>query len=602
MLPDANVDVRVESDGSLTVEETITFVFEGSFSGAFREIPLEEGQTISNIFVTEEGQQYTPGAPAEIGSFGLPGRFGVVDIEGGTRIVWHFRAQDELREFTIGYRLSGLAVAYDDVVDVNLKVWDDEWGERLERLTATLALPGPASGPQYRVYGHPVSVRGDVTPEPDRAVLRAIDIPAGQFVELRVLFPRELLGSTAGAQVRGEAALDRIVAEERDDAADYERDRDRIDWVLDHLPLAILLLLLLALAPAAIIVALVWWLYGRERRTGYDREYEQEPPSPLEPALVPPLLRQAPGVGSLEFTATLFDLIRRGNYKAAPATTERRTWAGLRSEQVADLEISPGDAKGDTLTDFERPVAGVVDEILLTGPELLSRFRERITSDREANSKRFEAFKSAVKDGVKGRGWFQDAGATTLAIAAALFFVPGAIALWMGIEGFAPVARWKDILLIALGVCACVNTAVLVGAVLNAKLWRRRSPAAQAEAERWDAFRRYLTDFPRLDDAPPSSLELWERYLVYGIAFGIAERVLQGAQLRMPEALHEQSSIYWISGNGDLGSGPTSLGIGDLSAGFGSALSPPSSGSGGFGGGFSGGGRGGGGGGGGGAW
>jgi len=124
-------------------------------------------------------------------------------------------------------------------------------------------------------------------------------------------------------------------------------------------------------------------------------------------------------------------------------------------------------------------------------------------------------------------------------------------------------------------------------------LWRRRSGEAEQEAERWDAFRRYLTDFPRLQDAPPSTLELWERYLVYGIAFGIAERVLQGAQLHMPEELHQASSIYWISPTGDLGSGPSALGISDLSSGFGSALAPPSSGSGGFGGGFSGGGGGG---------
>ena len=67
------------------------------------------------------------------------------------------------------------------------------------------------------------------------------------------------------------------------------------------------------------------------------------------------------------------------------------------------------------------------------------------------------------------------------------------------------------------------------------------------EAERWEAFRRYLTDFPRLQEAPPATLELWERFLVYGIAFGIAERVLQGAHLHMPEELHDQSSIYWIT-------------------------------------------------------
>ena len=80
------------------------------------------------------------------------------------------------------------------------------------------------------------------------------------------------------------------------------------------------------------------------------------------------------------------------------------------------------------------------------------------------------------------------------------------------------------------------------------------------------------TDFPRLDEAPPATLALWERFLVYGIAFGIADRVLQGAQIHMPEALHEASTIYWISPGGDLGSGPSSISIGDLASGFGSAL------------------------------
>ncbi len=135
---------------------------------------------------------------------------------------------------------------------------------------------------------------------------------------------------------------------------------------------------------------------------------------------------------------------------------------------------------------------------------------------------------------------------------------------------------------------------------MPARLWRRRRSETQQEAERWEAFRRYLTDFPRLDIAPPATLELWERLLVYGIALGIAERVLQGAQLRMPEELARASTIYWISPHSDLGSGASALAIGDLSSGFGSALAPPSSSGGG--GGFAGGGGFGGGGGGGGAW
>ncbi len=93
---------------------------------------------------------------------------------------------------------TGLAIGYDDVVDVNLKVWGDEWEQRLGRLTATMRGPGDV----VRAWGHPVWVRGDVTIDGRAAMLRALDIDAGQFVELRTLYPREAFTSTAGMKVR----------------------------------------------------------------------------------------------------------------------------------------------------------------------------------------------------------------------------------------------------------------------------------------------------------------------------------------------------------------------------------------------------------------
>ena len=96
-------------------------------------------------------------------------------------------------------------------------------------------------------------------------------------------------------------------------------------------------------------------------------------------------------------------------------------------------------------------------------------------------------------------------------------------------------------MLIGVGIAALVNAAIVVGALTQRRLWRRRTPAAEIEAERWEAFRRYLTDFPRLQEAPPATLALWERLLVYGIAFGIADRVLQAAHMAMPEELAHAS-------------------------------------------------------------
>ena len=136
---------------------------------------------------------------------------------------------------------------------------------------------------------------------------------------------------------------------------------------------------------------------------------------------------------------------------------------------------------------------------------------------------------------------------------ALLVFVAAAVALFaVAASRWRPVyARWSDVVLLGLGIAAAVN------AVRSwcSRLTQRRALApllarAAAEAERWAAFRRYLTDFPRLQDAPPATLALWERYLVYGIAFGIAERVLQAAHLAMPEEMAQASTIYWISPGG----------------------------------------------------
>ncbi|HXV58397.1 MAG TPA: DUF2207 domain-containing protein, partial [Gaiellaceae bacterium] len=310
--------MEVEDDGALAVEEEITFSFSGGFSGAYREIPLREGESVTDVAVEEDGRPYRPGASAEIGSEGAPGTFGVAELEDGVRIVWHYRAAFEARTFTIRYRLAGLAVAYDDVVDVNLQVWGDRWQTGLGELHATMTLPGEGAAPaeSVRVFGHPAWVSGRTSRAAGEARLEAFDVPAEQYVELRVVFPRELLASTAGAQVRAGNGLASILAEEREDAEAYERDRERIDSALDNLALTILVLLLLAVVPAAAVVAGVWLVSGRERSTGYDREYEQEPPSDLAPALVPVLLRQGGAAGSQEFTATLFDLIRRGRYEA----------------------------------------------------------------------------------------------------------------------------------------------------------------------------------------------------------------------------------------------------------------------------------------------
>jgi hypothetical protein len=167
-LPRASVVAEVQPDGSVLVTENITYDFAGSFEGGYREIPLKDEMRVEDVSVSEGGMEYAPGASTRLGSSGAQGTYGSADLGYAYLIVWHYRAKDEQRTFTLRYRLEDLAVAHDDVVDLYWQPWGDEWQEPLGSLEATMVLPGDASKGEVKVFGHPASVSGETSLGPDK--------------------------------------------------------------------------------------------------------------------------------------------------------------------------------------------------------------------------------------------------------------------------------------------------------------------------------------------------------------------------------------------------------------------------------------------------
>ena len=150
--PQANVQVVVQADGSLLVTERLTYAFSGPFSGANRDIPLRSGESIDQVSVLENGRPFATGRLRRdrVLEPGWDVRrhagTATTSASSGTSA-----QSDEVRTFEIRYRMRGVAVAYDDVVDVNLQVWGSQW-DSLARAADGDRPPAPATS----------SARGDI--------------------------------------------------------------------------------------------------------------------------------------------------------------------------------------------------------------------------------------------------------------------------------------------------------------------------------------------------------------------------------------------------------------------------------------------------------
>ena len=90
---------------------------------------------------------------------------------------------------------------------------------------------------------------------------------------------------------------------------------------------------------------------------------------------------------------------------------------------------------------------------------------------------------------------------------------------------------------------------VPIGAAFGLFLFMRtllqRTPAGARRAAEWDGLRSFLKDFSRLDEAVSGDLIIYERYLVAAVALGVADELVRGLSLKVPEVVANPGFATW---------------------------------------------------------
>jgi uncharacterized membrane protein YgcG len=193
-------------------------------------------------------------------------------------------------------------------------------------------------------------------------------------------------------------------------------------------------------------------------------------------------------------------------------------------------------------------------------------------------------WKASVSDDVKTRGYLET----------------GRIAPWLALVTLEAVLGLTGLLSLMAGAWTFfIPWVVAIGLLFASGTLRRRTPKGAEQAAEAEALKRFLRDFSSLDGTPVAGLAIWERFLVYAVALGVAADLVRGLAVKVPEVAQNAAFASWYVGAAGRSGLHGLESVGGFTHTFGStatsSLTPSSSGSSG---GFSGGGGGGGGGGG----
>ncbi len=575
--PDVKIEIRIAADGSFTVEEERTFQFQGRFSWGSMWLPTRYDRGSLSYRVAIED-------------------FSVLDASGGAlrtevstpgdrfEAKWFYSAVNERRTFRIRYHVRGAIFSYPDITEIYWQAIGGGWEKPTQNASITVHLPAPADSKDgLLVYGHGPLSGVALILDAKTALFTATNVKAGQFLEIRMAWPSGLVAGVPSTQYSRETLRREEARFVQDTVARVEKEREtdvrraRTFKTLTGVWLGALLFIPLLWLP---FFLRTWRRVGRDHHFPGLPEYFREPASKLAPALVELLMKEGVGITPKSFTATIFDLARRGRLEIHDQLVEKRHF--FRASQDYDTTIILKKAyRGDPdLRDFEIDVLDLLFEGMSGGPsDVGARLGvEDLKKYLKRNPQKFrtwyEAWSKSIKEEGKKLGFIEPEGLRARN-AFAIVTVPLVIFT-------------LNPLLAALG-------ASLVPTL------KRRTLIWAHEYELWKAFRRFLGDFSNFKDIPPEAYKLWEFYLVFGILFGYAAKILK----TLPVILqNDQAAVpVWYANFGHAGflsSGGLDhmiSSINSMSASIQSAASYSS----GSGGGFSGGGGGGAGGGGGGA-
>lgn len=507
-----DIVANIERDGSLEVEERVIYDI-GKINGILYNIDaLGYGKfTNLQIFYEDDGefkQARNNTAPSE-------GNFTVSVDDGLYKIKLYAPSQNERKEFIFRYNLTRGVTVYRDIAQLNRKMVGKEWQNSIGNISVTVNLPENVKKDDIYAFGHG-PLTGNIEILDGKSVRYTLNnYRPGEFLEVNLLFPKNILTSFNPLLMKNKSALKEILdmegklAKEANDA----RKRAIIGFYLGRVVL---------------VLAVAWWLFlvvfiylKNSKRYKVENEYGEyfrELPDDYSPSIAGTLVSRNLYPSGRELFAMLLDLVRKGHLKLE------------EGEKTTTLILQES---GKPLSEEEKFILNWYIRELGDGEKIVLESVEALIKGRggaKEFNRNYERWRTIVYSDMLEKNLKMDK-RDKFSISLGIFT---GIAYFIG--GGMLVVYFQSELFILM---------ILLGFILLPYTFSRKRASLEKEKaiSRWKAFKKFLVDYSNLEEAKLASIELWEHYFVYAVALGVAEKVAKGYSKIMSKKGEESTII-----------------------------------------------------------
>ena len=546
-LKNLDFTAQINEDGSMDVVETwdVNVSDTNTLYKTFK-IDKTKYSGISNVFV----QDITSGTnknfkKSDIWKYHLDKGhyFGGINNNNEYEIAWGVSIDTTTRkQYLIRYTVEDVIKKYNDCAELYWQFVGSEFEISADSITGIIKLPNKVSDKdELKVWGHTEYLNGEIyVTDLDIVEFNVNKYKSGNFVEVRIAMPTYVMSKLENTSNINK--IDSIIEQETKWANEANARRDRRNKNFKLLILATILVnTSIGIMFSKKIKKNKQFLEKNpnilpEQQLEYYRELPDKEETPLEAVFI---LKTGYKQSCLPnvFSATILNFALKGYIrieqegKTIKILLNKIKTDELTGDEKKVLEILRAASNNNELTmaELEKYIKNYPSKLM----NLNSTF-EKVSKTQASEKGKFDTnrFNKQIVYAEKNVGYIF---LLIIIITASIFTI-----------GYA----YKNVQSMLI-TCTIISLAffivvTIINLILNIKITTSFNGFTQKginEQEQWKAFKKYMEDFSYLNEKEVPQLVLWEKYLVFATAFGIADKVLKQLKVKYPE-LNDPDTIH----------------------------------------------------------